>query len=77
MALVMMMMCTVPAFAVEMSDEVCASSTSNDFNETIHMTDEQALEYFKAFLASQPSVATDENYITQESLNAFAQYAVR
>ena len=44
MALVMMMMCTVPAFAVEMSDEVCASSTSNDFNETIHMTDEQALE---------------------------------
>ena len=76
MELVMMMMCAVPAFAVEMSDEVYASSTSNDFNETIHMTDEQALEYFKAFLASQPSVATDENYITQESLNAFAQYAV-
>lgn len=37
MAFVMMMMCAVPAFAAETSDEVYVSSTANDFNETIQI----------------------------------------
>ena len=76
MVCVMLMMCAVPAFAAETSDEVAVTSTANDYNEVIKMTDEQALEYFKEFLASQPCPATLESNITKETLDAFAQYAV-
>lgn len=76
MACIMMLMCAVPAFAAEAKGEMSIVSTANDYNETIKMTDEQVLEYFDEFLSSQPSVASVEGTITQETLNAFAQYAV-
>ncbi len=76
MACIMMLVCAVPAFATEVVDELPVVSTANDYNEAIKMTDEQAFEYFEEFLASQPSIASVEGNITQETLSAFAQYAV-
>lgn len=76
MACIIMLMCAVPAFAAETSGEVSIVSTANDYHETIKMTDEQALEYFEEFLSYRPSIASVEDTITQETLNAFAQYAV-
>lgn len=69
--------CSIPAFAAETdSGDVVAQTTSNDYNQVIGMTDEQALEYFNEFLASQPNTLSTETTVTQETLDEFAQYAV-
>lgn len=75
MACVLMMTCTVPVLAAE---ESAATSIviADNYNETIHMTDEQALEYFKEFLENYPNAVSTDGYITQETLEDFSQYAV-
>lgn len=69
--------CSIPAFAAETdSGDVVAQTTSNDYNQVIGMTDEQALEYFNEFLESRPNTLSTEPTVTQETLDEFAQYAV-
>ena len=68
---------SVPAFAAETENgNVIDQTTSNDYNQVIGMTDEQALGYFNEFLALQPNSISAETNITQQTLDDFAQYAV-
>lgn len=77
MAAMLMLMCAIPTLAAETSNEISATSTANNYNEVIQMTNEHALEYFKEFLASQSSPTTVADVsITQDTLEAFTRYAV-
>ncbi len=49
MAAMLMLMCAIPTLAAETSNEISATSTANNYNEVIQMTNEHALEYFKEF----------------------------
>ena len=48
----------------------------DDYNDEIHMTHKEALDYFFTFLSTRASTTSAENIYTTENLNTFIEFAV-
>lgn len=76
-AWVLVLLSSVPVVAEEnVGEMIDIPSTAYDYNEEIHMTDEQALSYFEQYYTSCCDMYSASAQITQEVLDEFAQYAV-
>lgn len=51
-------------------------SINNASDNVIGMTDEEIVELYNEYLALHPSLLGEESYLSEETLNGFAQYAV-
>lgn len=49
---------------------------SSEYNEVIGMTDDEVLSLYDEFLATRPGVVSEDQEMSQEVLEEFAQYAV-
>ena len=77
LGIVIVMHCSTPAAATTFpTPQIGELPAFNNYNAAIHMTNEEALEHFEEFMASQTRALSINDYYSVEALDAFVEYAV-